>query len=635
MPVYENILDLHQRRAASSIARVLESYVNGEITHESDLLAALTEEYANLYATLTDPLITPEPMRVGELLRVSAIRTPMIQLDEDLDTAFSQLQRLHDAVVAITNLCAVERAGLDELLAQARDRVVEAKAWSSDSDPTFLWASDTFKTTTRVSTQATSARIDTKLGVVTLGVDGEESLASKVSKVSIAHVGADSKYLEGMPGNWLEVKTSSSGPAVDEVTEPVAPVFTGQTYKPSYSPAGMFDGDPSTWFEWERYLVPSSQRLTKRGFAWVVSSGTTGEVVSVFGAQGITNDYGWEYTIHWPDEEATEDARHWIVTPQPTDDPAGDHMLRMHVSIDFESPQPLSWFEMLPYFSGGTVRSDADRTAGFRLASLQASADGTTAWTELVQTPIDLTAALDQPIDAIHAGIPVKDYRGTAVVPCPLSRVKSVKMELVQDGPYPTIIAHKFHIKKTQVNTKSSSWFGLKKSSSTSIQYSRVQETTLNPTQDGGKIFLGWGSTTSKTDLEIDTFYDIIKSYRYAIGVRDLGLFQRLYAPASQVVSRPLIFEKSVVAASLIVGEHIPEGWSSDTRWIRYEISPDGTNWIEIIPQNTDGSVGAVVRFDPTNRLYVRATLTRPADKPGESPVLEYYAVKAIPEGTV
>lgn len=631
MPVHDHILNIPQKRASNALQRLLDAYTSGELATEPDLLRRLTDEFATLYAGLSEPTITPEPMRVGELLRVSAIKRPMEQLDEDLELAYEQLERLKDAVTATANLCTAERAGLEELLAYARDRIIEAKAWSSDSDPTFLWASDTMKTMSKIDPQ-TSARVDNRLGIVTLAVTGEVPLSDKVSLVNIKHTDPTTKCVDALPGNWLEVATDAGRQVMSEMVEPVAPTFTRDSLKDSSNPANMFDGDPATWFEWERYIVPNIQLLTPRGTAWVVSSATSGEKKQVFGEDGITCDYGWEYKIHWPGSDDTEDSLHWVVSPTDysgeTQKGPAELAVTLQMEVQFESPQPLSWIEVLPYFSRGDMQS-------YTIKSIQVSPDGVGKWTELIKTPLTLNVDIDQPVDAVREGLPVKNYTGTAVVPCPISEVKSLRFEFYQDIPYPTVIGHKYYLKTTVTQKKKSSWFGLKTSSSTTSKKYRVPTDVMNPVQSGGRKLLGWGSSTTITDTDMETFYDLLRAYRYSIGIADLGLFRREYSQTSRFVSRPHIFEKPVTAASIIVSEFIPEGWDSTKSWIMYEISHDGTTWQRVSPQNTEATDSAVVHFPATQRLYLRATLERPSDRPTESPAIEYYAIKAIPEGAV
>lgn len=630
MPVHEHILDLHQKRAANSLARLVEAFDAGELRHEADLLERFYVEFTGLYNNLTEPLITPETMKVGDLLRVSAIRRPLQQLDEDLASSFEQLGRLTGAVIATSNVTTVERAGLDNLLASAQDKVSAAWAWASNSNPVLQWQSETFKTTNNVDRPATTAWVDTKLGVATLGIVGESPLSDRVSRVSIQHVGPGSRHVDGLPGNWLELASGGSNAGISEVSEPVAPQFVGEIYDSS-NPAAMFDGDPQSWFEWEKYLVPKTQKLTSRGSAWVVADATSGEVKDVFGSSGVTRDFGWQFVVHWPGGDQEDDTKHWVVIPTEFNgDPSNidpNHALSMTMEVEFDSPQELSWLELLPYFPRGSLY--------YSVKSIQVSPDGANDWKELVKTPIVLNTNIRQPIDNEASGIPVKDYSGTAVVTCPVTRVKAVRITLEQLVPYETAIAHKYYLKKSLVTDTDAKWWG-GSSTKTYWEEARTETPKLISQSKSNSGFLGmWRSGLTKEDKSVSTYFDFFRAYRYCIGIRDLGLLKRIYSTTSKFVSRPLIFDKKVTSASLVVSERIPDEWDSSKSWITYEISHDGVTWQRVLPINTDGSAGAAVNFPATTRLYVRATMSRPEDRPTETPVLEYYAVQAIPEGAI
>jgi hypothetical protein len=638
--IHEHILNLPEKRAQQALTRLVGAYQRGELAHESDLLSQLTSEYTSLFTGLTDPSIAPIDMR-GDLPRVSAVRRPLEQLDSDLETCFEQLSRLRNAVANASNITVAEKSGIEQLLSRARDRIIEAKSWASESDSEFLWVNDTLKTTNRVDASS-SARIDTTLGIATLAIGGESPLSERVASVTVQHVSAETKEVDGLPGNWLELAGDAGSKVVQEVANPVAVTFTGNTYKDSANPASMFDGDPSSWFEWEKYMVPAQQKLvhpTPTAEAWVIPAGTAGQDTNVFGPNGVTKDFGWEYAVNWPaDDVSTPPAPHWIVTPAtvlpsgvvvPADYKAqknGDSPFTLQMEVQFDSQQELSWIELLPY-----IPPNAGDFA-YRLESLYVSPDGVNEWVNLIQTPLELNPAFDQPIDTTRTGLPVKDYRGTAVVPCNVPRVKAIRILLTQDAPYSTDIGHKFFVKTTVTNTQRSSWFGLSSSSSTNTAYTRVATPALSPETNSGRTFVGWGKRVTVTDTDVSTYYDILRAYRYCIGVRDLGLFKRQYEKSSRLVTKPLVFEKNVTAASLLVSEIVPEMWSTSQRWISYEISHDGSTWQPIVPQNTDGTTDGVIRFPATRKLFLRVTFNRPDDRSTETPILEYYAIKAIPE---
>lgn len=164
----------------------------------------------------------------------------------------------------------------------------------------------------------------------------------------------------------------------------------------------------------------------------------------------------------------------------------------------------------------------------------------------------------------------------------------------------------------------------------------------------------GW--TISKTWLE--TYWDKI---RYAIGIRDVGIFQYEYAQASSIVSQPWVSPKAIDKVTLIVSETIPNEFPIGPRYIEYYISPaPGNNWIRINPLDhptlyeDDGNVAPrIVNFnsekpanatndnkyiqteDPVKAVKLKVILKRPTGFEGSTamtPVLKSYRLLIYPK---
>lgn len=297
MSVHQHILNIHERKSRYALDRLIEAYNRGDISHEADLLSSVTGEYQSFYHNLAMPAITPEPLVVDNLLFVSSIKTPMIQLDEDLLISYEQLERLSEATKMIANLCSTESLGLSELINEASAAVSAVKLWASDSDPDYNWGGDTFTDLSKTDKAHTSSRVATGLGILTLPVADEIPLYSNISRIAITHPSTET-YAYGMPGNSLEVSNVGWNRNPEEVAEPVNPTFTGAVESDSSNPAAMFDSDTNTWFEWEKYLLPVTQKCMMAGSAYVAAP--DGELVDVIGPNGVTENYGFEYTLKWP-----------------------------------------------------------------------------------------------------------------------------------------------------------------------------------------------------------------------------------------------------------------------------------------------------------------------------------------------
>lgn len=650
---HEHILNIHERKAQDALTRIADLFNSGDISFEADLLQGITQEYVQFFNNLAKPTITPEPLVKDSLLYVSAIRNPMVQLDNDLNVSYAQLSRLVSAAKMMSNICSTERSGLASLMEEAYASVDGARLWASDSDTNFMWSSDTFKTIQKINYPASTARIATDSGVVTLAVESEETLLPKIANVVIAHSGLQEKYANGLPGNSLEVKNIGWSANPEQIKEPISPVFTGTTYQDSANPYNMFDSEHNTWFEWEKYLVPAAQSTVSAGSAVVAGQG--GARVPVIGPTSQLKDYGWYHTVRWPDADGTE-SRHWIITPwgSPEISPSGEDVgLTLELHVDFTDAQELSWLELTPYLA---TSADNRSSQPAKLMSVLVSPNGSDGWVQLVKRPdgIYMTPDLRQPINYSDVGIPVKDHKGIAVLPCPIRQVKSIKIQLAQDTPYKTKIGHQFFIKKSKVDQRSGGLLGIGESKKLWEMYTRVPNEGLNtfptsikkklnlgimtgfavsPTPAAGLLFgLLSRNKTTVTDIEVKSYYDILEAYRYCIGIRELGLYKRVYSETGTLLSKAHTFKTPVRTATLVVSEQIPDGWDRQTDWVTYQLSPDGTTWYDTVPQNTGGTESTVVRFDtPTKTVFTRITLRRPENRPTESPIINYYAIKALP----
>lgn len=164
----------------------------------------------------------------------------------------------------------------------------------------------------------------------------------------------------------------------------------------------------------------------------------------------------------------------------------------------------------------------------------------------------------------------------------------------------------------------------------------------------------GWAVT--RTWLE--TFWSYI---RYAIGIRDIQVFNFKFAPSSEIVSKQFVGPKEIIKIQLQVEEQIPDIFSLTKRWIEYYVSVDnGKNWIQINPLNnptlyhngnivphtlnfnidiggpTADGIKNFITKAPIKGVRFRAVfLTDPEIEDGDkyTPVLKKYRLKLYPRG--
>lgn len=166
----------------------------------------------------------------------------------------------------------------------------------------------------------------------------------------------------------------------------------------------------------------------------------------------------------------------------------------------------------------------------------------------------------------------------------------------------------------------------------------------------------GW--SISRTWLE--TMWDRI---RWAIGVKEIGIYAYRYAETSEFVSVPYLVPTSVEKVSIRVDELVPTSFPNSQRWIQYFVSGDnGQNWYQINPLDRpslfSGSefrpVPRIINFldpsliredddenkyigvtNPVKSVRLKVVFIRPGGTTNEllSPILKSYRLLIYPTG--
>lgn len=164
------------------------------------------------------------------------------------------------------------------------------------------------------------------------------------------------------------------------------------------------------------------------------------------------------------------------------------------------------------------------------------------------------------------------------------------------------------------------------------------------------------------TGWQIAEMSSIVKydKARYCIGIREIGIFQYVYAPQSEIVSIPFRSPKPISTVSLEVDDAVPEELLGPARAIEYYFSvDDGTTWNRIAPLNSsprreagvfipqiyhvnspvlperrDQNVGYVdIVGQRATQVRFRALLKGDSSRTGITPVLKAYRLLLGTEG--
>lgn len=130
--------------------------------------------------------------------------------------------------------------------------------------------------------------------------------------------------------------------------------------------------------------------------------------------------------------------------------------------------------------------------------------------------------------------------------------------------------------------------------------------------------------------LEQRLGYDIFDGWRASVGLRDVMLSRDVFAPESIIESVKREFPGPVSKVALFVDEFIPPDWGLGT-WIRYYLSTDSQNWIEVDQMQNTTLEGALQLETPSKEIYFRAVIKGNPLDVHHTPVVKHYTIQGLP----
>jgi len=450
----------------------------------------------------------------------------------------------------------------------------------------------------------------------------------------------------GFPGNLWEIKS------LGQADQGIYQAESVQTVQAGLDLASIQDGQPETYFLWERIMVDPVQRDPRYArlkdvpnallayynykAAQVKSELQLGEGVW-YDPRKLVGDVPWTLAL----QDRAETDIGWA--------PPEGGQLKLVLVLTLNQPQRLSELQLLGYFSS----LDPHRL-GYRIEQLE------------------LVTADNQRVARTELGHCSPDRPGWQIT-CPTDQpVLALRLTLVQKDSYPTRIGHPFWVQRTQVKKSGSGMFGLVSElwngRNTRVSFKRVpapaqgQPVTSvsgrgsTPLEDVLGIVAArqwgipaqlFGGTSKVVTKEIEgPFWDVFTAKRWSIGIRDLRLVSREYERYSSIISPVLELTGRWQAVSLIVQEQVPESFPRDQVWVRYYLQVGRTGeWHELRPLDrpdwpgSDPAAEVLYRADlvpdsaadePSTSFRVRIDLNRPEDQPQHSPVVAGFTLRFV-----
>jgi hypothetical protein len=626
----------------------LESRIaRGQVGTRAELLAQIIDALSQFNSSLTAPQLAAPRMRRDELLFKESVVLPFQITREDLELAYEQIELTRNLARQLFNVCQAERDGLNALLARATALVDEYRLWITDSDPSFQWTGDTFNDSAKLD-PASTVFVDRRGGTVTLMPVQSQSLTDRVTAVTL-----DKSISQGgLPGNNLEIADPGAPAFTGDEPEPRPNLFSERKPRTDFLPA-ILDGQPDTWFEWERNYIDLPQAVQTVGTALVSdpAGAPRGDLVQL---------PNWTVYLRWPGEADVDNGKSYLerlktqgedYTTVPAKKVKGSLIntltgaksaarsaakkatarrvqiggyplaefstiqkrtpLWLAVNLALDEPRPVSWLQLTPLIKGNTYPE---------VTQIWVSADGQV-WEKLLTEPTVLNPRVNRGVDFTQLTGAASNFEGVGVWPLPGVPIRYVQILLTQFNSYPTTLgaAHRYYVQVAKKKKK------------------RIQGPVpvigsfAAATSDAPDTDFTEGADTAAATRE---YFDVFRADRQVIAIRDLLLEERLYAPEGQLLSQPLPLAQPGRAVALVTTEKIPADWPAlapdGAPWIRYELSSDGQDWKPIVPQIAQLDHAVVAFDDPVQSLVLRATFRRPDDRQNESPVLLAYALKVL-----
>jgi hypothetical protein len=608
-------------------------------------------------------LITFEPIHRSEVPTSEKMNRFWNSLQSDINILQDQVDLLNASTIFEHNFIKTEimKSAKDNLRLQNKIKTLEL--YSNVSDDSLVFFGDTFITEDFIDWNFISTTERASLiasGHVTLKIKEQTSAVSAVTQVKVL---PDSN---GFFGNNQEVKD----PAIalsDPVSNQKLYQFISQTNKHANIKT-VLDEKPSTWFEFEKYLVSPTDRAKAKGYNFEYAL-SRHELTNHL--QQADSSIGQSQTraISWADGVA-------------------NGVLKLYFEIDLGVDKQVNAISLLPY------GLEDNKNNPIRIVRVLTSLNKTD-WTALGPENVWIANSIDKKISSVNAENIVI---GSAAWVTIGEVIRYIRFEIEQPKPIDCNIGHLYYVSKTSpaVNTPNYTIelptldvgdveYGSSIPYNAPIPYGGApvepvlqdsgytdyivtntasQSLTIPQTpvlQDISYRELGplppaenpqyYFEARNSTVNDLIQKKEVFKGKRWAIGIRDISIVTNKYDTKGFLVSKKFDIPGIVDRVALEADVSIPNDWDSSVNWIKFYISPDnGSTWYQISRIQDDFlNIPEIIAFnDPTPQdlrepgvgyynvkntvksIRLKVEITRPDTAQNSTPVLKSYKLKVI-----
>lgn len=391
----------------------------------------------------------------GGIPLIEHLSEPLEQAIEICQDENDTQRELSERLRQIWNLEEASNLSLRALLQDAEGLANQSLIVPSDDPSSYFFTGDTFDNDLKIN-QSSTISLDKSAGYVLLPITDQEDLSPFIGELKIL---SDS---EGRPGDLVAIRNLS----FDNEGNPVTDV----ALDPRSRAEEMLDGNPSTWFAWERVFVKRVQKIKRSGPNNAIVSDTNGkEEDLVLGTGG----FGLKWSGVIPGQgEVEKDVFTFYgsgnyktnspffakkeKTPTVKIDTIADlnstqKKARLILEFSFTSSVPLSTIRITPLVESGMREPTVKSISALGSNGVSATPPG------LPRKVTSLSGRAVSIKKATEASVGRADLIGSGVfqIRTGASGVKSVRIELETEAtPLRFGAAHQFYVKNTETNEK-------------------------------------------------------------------------------------------------------------------------------------------------------------------------------------
>lgn len=579
-----------------------------------------------------------EPVYLSEVPNSAKMNRFWLTLQDDVNILENQVDTLNAAAVFLHNFIKT-----DVLQAQNENQALQNKLktlqlYSSVDDRSLSYfgdkfSSDDFIDWTLIQDAERPALLNNG---ITLGVSSQQQLLATDTIVNVL------EGSNGFLGNNQEIDDPSLAPLSPNGNEKLYS-FVGETNRHA-DLTSLLDDNPTTWVEFEKYLVGEEDRATVKSLNfeyYLTGSDASQYLTGQNAANTTTANTG---TVSWADG----------IT---------DGVLTLNLEFDLGTTNVVNLITFLPF---GLIDN---KNAPILVKNVSVSSNRTD-WSILGPENLWISNSIDRQISNIDAE--VINVGEAFWVNNNSDLVQYIRFEIHQPSALTTNIGHLYYLDKNAdipvtIFTNTTSGTGTASTTTASsgdASLANIISKSPITRPDGAfrkqgpippidnPLYYNTNANAISNDLLQKREYFV--GSRWAIGIRDIGVYNNIYQTTSKMISKrfdiPGIVDRVALEADVV----IPSDYDQSQRWVRFYISPNnGLQWFELARVQDDfAGIPEIISFNNPTPLELRETgvsyqdvtgtvkslrlkieITRPDSNQSTSPVVKSYKLKVAKRG--